>query len=153
MIKNCPVCGSKVNPTPVQLKYGIYRCLPCKRAEAQLWRQENKEHIAEYRREWRKNNLAKVLASNRKCAKKRYHRLKAQGRKYERPFLKSEAKRLAYNAIRRGEIVRSKRCQKCKNPRKLLHAHHHDYSKPLSVIFLCPPCHSLLHRFPIEGKG
>lgn len=50
-------------------------------------------------------------------------------------------------AIRRGDLVRPERCEWCgQSPDEPLHGHHHDYSKPLDVSFLCRPCHRLMHQ-------
>jgi len=50
------------------------------------------------------------------------------------------------NAVRDGKIIRPDRCSHCHvvGP---LHGHHHDYSKPLDVVWLCVPCHRQLHAF------
>lgn len=45
------------------------------------------------------------------------------------------------NAKRAGKILQPNRCQKC-NKSKRLEAHHEDYSQPLSVEWLCKPCHA-----------
>lgn len=47
------------------------------------------------------------------------------------------------NALRRGEIARQP-CEVCAEP--LSEAHHDDYSKPLSVRWLCKPHHLAEHR-------
>lgn len=53
--------------------------------------------------------------------------------------------RLNY-AVRSGKIVRPTRCQYCQKPTTKCHAHHQDYRMPLFVLWLCPKCHSNLHR-------
>ena len=47
----------------------------------------------------------------------------------------------ANNAIRDGKIERKWNCEKCGSP-EYLHKHHHDYSKPLYVTWLCARCHA-----------
>lgn len=47
-------------------------------------------------------------------------------------------------AIRRGQITRPKECCRCWRACKP-HAHHHDYSRPLEVTWLCSSCHALEH--------
>src|SRR5208282_918645 len=51
-------------------------------------------------------------------------------------------------AIKSGRLVRPDKCGKCGCPdkpgsdgRTTIHAHHHDYSKPLEVEWLCAKCH------------
>lgn len=58
-------------------------------------------------------------------------------------------------ALTSGRIVRPNQCERCgQNPgtgrdgRSLLHAHHHDYSKPLDVEWLCVKCHRKETRLP-----
>lgn len=48
------------------------------------------------------------------------------------------------NAIRCGRL-RRKPCEKC-GSESMVHAHHDDYSKPLSVRWLCPKHHSEHHK-------
>ena len=46
-------------------------------------------------------------------------------------------------AIRAGVIENPQVCYGCgcKPPEHRIEAHHHNYSKPLEVIWLCTPCH------------
>ena len=46
--------------------------------------------------------------------------------------------------VKRGKIVRASECGRCGSPRKV-QAHHHDYSKPLQVEWLCLVCHMREH--------
>ena len=53
------------------------------------------------------------------------------------------------NALRRGDIVKSSKCQKCLRdfPMHNIDGHHYDgYEDPLKVIWLCRKCHGLAHR-------
>lgn len=51
----------------------------------------------------------------------------------------------AQNAERDGIIVRPKLCEGC-NLERRLSKHHHDYSKPLAVVWLCKPCHAIADK-------
>jgi hypothetical protein len=50
---------------------------------------------------------------------------------------------LISNAVRDGRIIK-KPCASC-GSMKRIHAHHHDYSKPLDVTWLCARCHAAVH--------
>lgn len=45
------------------------------------------------------------------------------------------------NAVRDGRLMRPNLCERCNQPGKI-EAHHHDYSKPLEVEWVCQKCHS-----------
>lgn len=47
-------------------------------------------------------------------------------------------------ALRKGQLIRPSACS-C--GRKFPSAHHDDYLKPLEVEWVCPKCHSALHRY------
>jgi len=52
-------------------------------------------------------------------------------------------------ALKRGRIQKAATCEVCgviDEPAQSLHGHHHDYKKPLDVIWLCIPCHLAVHR-------
>lgn len=53
------------------------------------------------------------------------------------------ARQMVAIAIRMG-ILKKQPCRDC--GASDVHAHHPDYSKPLEVIWLCPPCHRAEHR-------
>lgn len=48
-------------------------------------------------------------------------------------------------AVRDGRIARPAECQQCKKKARVT-GHHHDYSRPLDVEWLCYECHGLKHR-------
>jgi hypothetical protein len=43
---------------------------------------------------------------------------------------------------RRGKLEQ-RPCQRCGSPDSQMH--HHDYDRPLDVVWLCRPCHALEH--------
>jgi DNA-directed RNA polymerase subunit RPC12/RpoP len=48
-------------------------------------------------------------------------------------------------AIKKGLIIRPDICSHCNETLKRIEGHHPDYAKPLEVIWVCPPCHSIIH--------
>ena len=44
------------------------------------------------------------------------------------------------NAVRDGRLQRATACQVCQTPGRV-EAHHHDYTQPLDVLWVCKPCH------------
>lgn len=45
-------------------------------------------------------------------------------------------------AILAGKVIRPVNCQRCGCVPGRIEGHHHDYSKPLDVEWLCKPCHA-----------
>lgn len=62
-----------------------------------------------------------------------------------------EAHNLVETAIEQGVLVRGTACEACgksgtmRDGRTVVQAHHDDYNKPLSVRWLCQPCHHTWH--------
>ena len=67
-----------------------------------------------------------------------------------RKWLESNAdKRAAHvilgNAVRNGRVYKPLSCEACGAYGVRIHGHHHDYTKPLDVKWLCPACHRKEH--------
>jgi hypothetical protein len=52
--------------------------------------------------------------------------------------------RMKANSAAQRSLTKEAQCEIC-DKRAKTHAHHHDYSRPLDVIWCCPKCHSQLH--------
>lgn len=84
----------------------------------------------------------KYRDSNRKAVKKHYENNK--------PFKKNQVKdsrykaRLKLNVATRDGLIIRKPCEVCGD--KKTEGHHHDYSKPLDVRWLCTKHHMEIHR-------
>lgn len=57
---------------------------------------------------------------------------------------RNKANQCIKRALATGKIIRPKFCAICGKECKL-YAHHHDYTKPLEVIFVCQSCHKKIH--------
>ena len=92
---------------------------------------KNKERHSEYRKKW--VATTKGAASKRACTKR-------QRKKFP---LETMARQIVYFAVKGGALTPGP-CERCdKSPAQ---AHHEDYSKPLDVVWLCPPCHAQRHK-------
>lgn len=58
---------------------------------------------------------------------------------------KYRANSIISNAIRKGELIKQDYCSICGAKDVKIHGHHHDYSKPLDVVWCCATCHSKIH--------
>lgn len=119
-----------------------------------------------YNKKWNKTETAKLLkkayaqSEHGKSVRKRYRQTE-EGRasrvrdwakngkrrwvKYKREG-KIDARNAINNAVNAGRIKKQS-CGVCGDPST--HAHHHDYSQPLEVIWLCVAHHTQVH---VEAK-
>lgn len=124
----------------------LSRCKECVKASVRGNRADKLDYYRSYDRARyrsdpvRKENARKSAASEVGLAAK----ARATARSKEEEPHKWKARHAVSNAIRDGRLTRGDECFFCKAGGKL-HAHHHDYSKPLDVFWLCPPCHGKLH--------
>ena len=58
--------------------------------------------------------------------------------------IKNQARRKANYAVEKGEIEKATECEHCGATGRL-EKHHHDYSKPLEITWLCTRCHGKVH--------
>ena len=97
--------------------------------------QENRERLDKAHKKWSKNNPEKHSLYSRKSVKKWISKNKK----------KTKCHREVRKAIARGDLIRPKKCNNC-GLNRVIHAHHHDYSKPLCVKWLCRKCHMEVHK-------
>lgn len=111
-----------------------FRCRSCFAKYHRKHYQEKKEDYDEVMRVYRENNPDKVLST----------RLSGYAKKPTR----GGCYRVVDAARKAGVLVKPDSCQGCGNHAGepyMIEAHHHDYTKPLDVIWLCVSCHRGLH--------
>lgn len=109
----------------------LNKCKECTRADVKQHRRSDKyrEKVLAYDR----------LRGNRQSKQYRDSLRKRKTKEYK-------AREKLGNAVRDGRIEKPSRCQHC-GIDSMLHGHHHDYDKPLSVVWLCVACHRQIHAF------
>lgn len=117
------------------------KCKECKHIY-QMNRKELKSVYDAKYREKNKEHLKVISGEYRKTDKyKRMHYLSNKKYRENNPDKYSAHKKVNIAKIS-GKLIPSL----CKCGSDKVHAHHHDYSKPLDVEWLCSPCHKFLHR-------
>lgn len=58
---------------------------------------------------------------------------------------KNPDRQKAHNAAHRAGLVAPPCCEGCGLVRRL-EKHHHDYSRPLVIVWLCKPCHAIADK-------
>lgn len=173
MSKKCTTCG-EVKMLTEFIKHKRYadghysKCKLCTRTLEKQWRQSNpdkkneirtkyrernREKIREMDREYYANNHEKYLEKAKKAQHKYYRTEKGQEKYKEQGKIvrerfpeKARARSLLSNAIVDGKIIKPSICSLCSSVEFMIEAHHPDYSKPYDVIWLCRPCHGIVHR-------
>lgn len=92
----------------------------------------NEEKVRETKRKYNQSVFGKILNSEYSRATRKFNKQKTQARLELAVALKS------------GEIKKPDNCSQCKKECQV-EGHHHDYDKPLDVIWLCRSCHIKLH--------
>jgi len=121
--KICKQCSESKTPEMFYKKNKV-RCKDCVRARAIANRAANIEHYRKQR-----------TTPERRAQQQAY-------RRKDRDQIK--ARSIVQHAIEAGKLT-IQPCEQC-GIDKNIHAHHEDYKKPLSVVWLCPKCHGKRHR-------
>ena len=143
--KPCRACGGCFKITEPALKKGNYICKPCRKKESAknlISRKERGLSVSgskmtrEYHRSYEKDYYQQDRVKKRRLDNF-YERLKDPEER-----LKYDVRKETRNAIRRGDLIKQP-CEVCQE--KKVDAHHDDYSKPLSVRWLCRKHHAEHH--------
>ena len=155
-MKPCFICNEKKLLTEFYKHSGmkdghLNKCKECTKVGVRINRRDNLEYYTNY--EKHRANQPHRIAARYQYAQTN-EGLKAGNRAKAawsaRNPIKQSAIYSAGNAIRDGKIEKASCCEDCGSEGRI-HGHHDDYSKPLVVRWLCPPCHNTWHN--INGPG
>lgn len=143
----CAVCNSQFKTRHSQ---GKYCSTPCARlGERKSWRnygERNRASRRAYQQVHYQNNSGQIAdrikAYRQTNAGKTSQRKHDQRQRQKFPE-KYQARQAVAIALRSGHLTKAP-CAKC--GAHDTHAHHHDYSKPLDIEWLCASCHRVEHK-------
>jgi hypothetical protein len=124
----------------------LNKCKSCVKERVNKHREENIEKVREYDRQ-------RSMLPHRVQTRKEYMQTE-QGKESKKKSLEKYHKRhpmtyaahvITCNAIRDKKLKRPTKCSVC-NAKKMIEAHHDDYTKPLDVRWLCNACHRAWHK-------
>jgi hypothetical protein len=136
-VKTCFKCGAEKPLTDFyvhpQMGDGrLNKCKECTKRDVQKNYRDNVEHYREYERK-------RFQQKDRKESIIKHQRT----RRARNPEKEAARRKFTY-AVRTGKIERPDTCEKC-GAEGGIQGHHHDYSKPLDVAWLCFKCHRAEH--------
>ena len=136
-IKVCKKCGAE-KPLSEYYKSGSGTEGSCKDCRKEGVRQNRKIKIEHYREYDRKRGNRQDISY-----------LKEYRNQYPNKY-KAHSK--VNNALRDGKLTKKQFCEYCEVECNTV-GHHHDYLKPLEVVWLCQGCHVQWHKDNGEGKN
>lgn len=149
MTYTCKVCG--VTDDADEFYKGVTsRCKECHKAKVKENRQEKADYYKQYDA-YRFKNDPKVKARHKRYQSTPSGKDAMRKARWKWINKKPEARAahiILGNAVRDGMVIKPKICTNCGcTPKKRnMHAHHHDYSLPLDVTWLCSECHYKTHK-------
>lgn len=152
--KRCSTCGERKPLDEFHRHKGTRDgrnsvCKPCAIKRATAWNRDHPSRRAEIVKQEQKRHPER-MAAQRKRHRERHrakfveHRKRHEARHPE----KTQARRKLEDAVQKGYVSKPDICSRCLGqvPAVDLHGHHHDYSKPLDVEWLCRVCHNAEHQ-------
>jgi len=125
-VRTCRQCGQTkaISEFPQCSKSGhLTRCAACRALDRRTSYRRNYEKQRQADKEYRKTH------PNRQTDR-----------------AKARAREAVKRSVKSGILGKPDACSKCGAECCVLTAHHHDYSKPLDVTWLCYKCHGNEHR-------
>lgn len=144
----CKLCGATPEDGAEFYRGVTSRCKPCHRDAVRANRAAKVDYYRAYDAQ-RFQEDPKVRARH-----KRYQATEAGKEAVQRAHAKykannpekTAARYTLNNAVRDGKIMKPDACSSCNATGVRIEGHHHDYSKPLDVEWLCNACHRAQHK-------
>lgn len=141
----CTICEGSFVAKSNAGKYCSEKCRRIGwRASWRAYAERNRPARSQYHKDARKKYSEKYKARSKRYCTSAAGKLSAKrndARMRAKFPEKYQARQEVLKALRKG-LLRKAPC-KCGAPKA--QAHHHDYSRPLDIEWLCSPCHRLAH--------
>lgn len=124
----------------------ISRCASCKLVVDRAYKETHRQQIRE--RDRLRYPPSERRAEERRRFAREHPDVVRAAALAQRGTDKVRARDALRYAVRSGRIAKPSSCQDCGRSDLVIHGHHHDYAKPLEVVWVCRLCHSRLHRLP-----
>ncbi len=136
-----------------RVKGYIPKCTACKTLSGLAYRHRHRQLTRERSRERYLRDSRRRAEDRRQYTKNHPEQTKARMRA-ERVSEKGQARNALREAVRSGRVMKPDACQDCGRSGVKIDGHHHDYTKPFDVEWLCSWCHGKRHRLPdVEMAG
>lgn len=132
----CPRCSDQITVTESMVRRRKYTCGKCASSMAMDWAAKNREKKREANNRYHASN-----SSNRAVRTATWRASHPE---------KRAAHQAVQTAVRNGTLVKHP-CEVCGSSTRI-HAHHDDYSMPLSVVWLCHTHHMERHHM-LAARG
>lgn len=137
----CKRCGSESNVTPTHAKWWRV-CNACLAADKRNYRRSRREEGRPVRRAKDRSEYER-----QRSQRPDVRAMKAANMRRSLQDPAARARHEARWAVRREVAAKRMNRQPCEQCGELqVHGHHDDYTKPLEVRWLCPPCHRDWHK-------
>lgn len=114
------------------------QCMACVKARARIRHSQKREQIRAYDRQ------------RSKLPHRAMQRARQSMREKDQNPERYKARNAVNNAVRDGRLLKMD-CAFCGTSNTV--AHHHDYTRPLDVTWLCSPCHARFHALESMAKS
>jgi len=145
-MQTCNECGIQ-KPLSHYHKHSLHalgvrkKCKQCACAATKKWYSENKEHHIGNCKKWQEQHPGAVETANKKYEKSQQEKKTKFVEKHLADNSKRETAQLITKYLMfKGELAVPDCCKICADKRGSLTAHHHDFSKPDDVVWLCGSC-------------
>jgi len=148
-MKTCFKCGEskdleKFYKHPMMADGRLGKCMECTKRDS-----ANRIELKKLDPEWVMKERERNRRKKNRRGKSSKNEIRLRNAKWAKlNKVKRIAQQKATRAVIRGIIAKKDYCEDCGISGVKIHKHHHDYSKPLNVVFLCVKCHGVRHRKP-----
>lgn len=144
----CKICGTQGNEPGEFYPRVRQRCKECHKRLTRENRESKSDYYKAYdAKRFKTDPRVKERHSRYQASESGKTAMsRAKKRWQERNPDKRAAHVILGNAIKSGRVTKPCECQECGNSNGKIHGHHHDYAFPLDVKWVCPMCHTKIHK-------